>query len=121
VCLCDSRGAARVWVWVWRLCRVVGEASVLFCAPRARTPPPALVFWFPSAELTNWDDYSLTIIDPKPERPQQCVTADPDNTLCQLVGDYTLNLNNLSSKAMFPHIAEKCPSEAPNYIKPANC
>lgn len=73
------------------------------------------------AELTNWDDYVLTILDPTPTRPQQCVNADPDNVLCQLVGDYTLSLNDYSTKAMYPHMAEKCPSEAPQYLKPANC
>jgi len=73
------------------------------------------------AELTNWDDYSLKIFDSVTARPPQCVAADPNNALCQLEGEYTLVLNNYNSKAPYAHIAERCPSEAPNYNKPANC
>lgn len=73
------------------------------------------------AELTNWDDYSLTIMDSTSPRPPQCVTADPNNQLCQLLGEYTLNLDDYSTKKMFPWIAQSCPSLPPNYEKPANC
>eukprot|EP00301_Raphidiophrys_heterophryoidea_P018984 c3973_g1_i1.p1 GENE.c3973_g1_i1~~c3973_g1_i1.p1 ORF type:complete len:594 (+),score=163.66 c3973_g1_i1:45-1826(+) len=72
-------------------------------------------------ELTNWDDYSMLVFDPDYVRPQACVDADPDNNVCQLLGDYTLLVNNYNSKAPFPHIAEKCPSLPPNYDKPADC
>lgn len=74
------------------------------------------------AELTNWDDYSLQIFDPHyDQRPKVCRDADPDNKNCQIVGNYTVMLNNYNSKPFYPHIAEKCPSLAPNYEKPANC
>jgi len=72
-------------------------------------------------ELTNWDDYALTIFDSSYVRPQECVTADPNNQACQILGEYTLNLNNYDSKAPYKHMAEHCPSFAPNYTKPANC
>lgn len=72
-------------------------------------------------ELTNWDDYALTILDPHPDRPQACINADPKNPLCQIVGEYTLELNQLSTKQPFAHMAEHCPSKCPNYTKPANC
>ncbi|CAE7848699.1 unnamed protein product [Symbiodinium sp. KB8] len=70
-------------------------------------------------ELTNWDDYALDMFDTS--RPEVCQQADPDNQLCQIMGKYTLNLNNLNSKAPYAHMAEHCPSEAPLYTKPANC
>jgi len=73
------------------------------------------------AELTNWDDYALTILDPKPARPNACVQADPANPLCQLEGEYSLVLNNYATKAPYAHMAEKCPSEPPAYKKPADC
>jgi len=72
------------------------------------------------AEQTNYDDYVRNFLD-TPTRPQQCVTADPDNQLCQLLGDYTLNLNDYATLAPYPHMDEKCPSEAPDYKRPANC
>jgi len=73
------------------------------------------------AELTNWDDYALTIFDKNYVRPQQCVYADPNNQACQLLGKHTLNLNNYLSKDPYAHMAEHCPSLAPNYTKPNNC
>jgi len=73
------------------------------------------------AEFTNWDDYSLKIYSTDP-RPDVCVTADPNNQVCQLMGDYKLILNNYDTKAEYAHMAEHCPSEAQNnYTKPANC
>jgi len=73
------------------------------------------------AELTNWDDYSLTILEPPATRPPQCVAADPNNQLCQIGGAYTLELNDLHSKDMYPHIAENCPTIPPLYTKPPTC
>jgi len=72
-------------------------------------------------EFTNWDAYVLDILAVPTSRPQQCVEADPDNQLCQLMGDYTLNLNNYGTKPLYAHIAETCPSFAPQYKKPNNC
>lgn len=73
------------------------------------------------AELTNWDDYSLQIFDTTSPRPAQCVAADPNNQLCQLEGEYTLELNNYNTKVPYPHIAEHCPSLPPDYKKPSDC
>jgi len=73
------------------------------------------------AEFTNWDDYSLKIFDLDTARPQVCVDADPKNQLCQIMGAYTLNLNDYNTKGEYPHMCENCPSMAPNYTKPANC
>jgi len=76
------------------------------------------------AEFTNWDDYSLDIFKTPSttDRPPQCVSADPNNSLCQLMGNYVLTLNNYDSKDEYPHMAEACPSQAQNnYTKPANC
>lgn len=73
------------------------------------------------AELTNWDDYSLTILDPNPTRPAQCVAADPDNVLCQLEGQYKLSLNDYSSKKPYPHMAERCGGNPPKYQRDDTC
>jgi len=75
---------------------------------------------FNCAEMTNWDDYSLNLFDTGP-RPQACVTADPQNTNCQLEGAYTLLLNNYNQFTPYEHMRETCPSMAPDYKKPAGC
>jgi len=71
-------------------------------------------------EQTNWDDYAMSFFDPNP-RPQPCVSADPNNQLCQLEGKFALNLNNFSTKKPYPKYGEKCPSLAPDYKKPDGC
>jgi hypothetical protein len=72
-------------------------------------------------ELTNYDDYILQILQPDTPRPAQCVAADPDNTLCQIEGQYTLHLNDFATKQPYAHMAETCPSQAPNYTRPNDC
>jgi hypothetical protein len=73
------------------------------------------------AELTNWDDYVLTLFDTTTPRPPQCVSADPNNQCCQIMGDYTLVLNNYDTKDPYPYMGQTCPSMAPDYEKPDNC
>lgn len=57
-------------------------------------------------ELTNWDDYSLNILQ-KDYR--------------QIIGDYTLKLNDYGTKTPYSHLAETCPSLAPDYIRSSTC
>ena len=74
-------------------------------------------------EFTNFDDYGLTFFDVNAtnDRPEICKKADPDNPLCQLMGEYTLLLENWNTIAPHAHMAETCPSEAPDYQRPPNC
>jgi len=78
---------------------------------------------FQASEFTNWDAYSLNIFDPNwaQNRPQECKNADPDLPYCQLLGDFRLTLPGYNTFAPFPNMREHCPSEAPDYLKPANC
>lgn len=39
----------------------------------------------------------------------------------QIVGTYSLDLNNFHTKDPYAHMAETCPSLAPDYKKPADC
>lgn len=57
-------------------------------------------------ELTNLDDYSLSIFEDK---------------FTQIMGKYTLNLNRYNSKVPFSHMAEMCPSKGPDYIQDPTC
>jgi len=61
-------------------------------------------------EFMTWDVLSLQIFDSNFQRPKECVEADPDSNLCQLLGDYTLPIKDFNSKAPFKHMNEKCPN-----------
>lgn len=73
------------------------------------------------AELTNFDDYHLNILDPEPKRPADCVSADPTNPLCQITGEYTLVLNKYATVTPYANMAEHCPSLPPLYERPTDC
>lgn len=73
------------------------------------------------AELGNFDAYTLNVLDPKPQRPQICKDADPDNDLCQITGKYTLNLKHLGATEPYKHMFEKCSSLPPLYKRAAGC
>ncbi|CAM9245514.1 unnamed protein product [Ectocarpus fasciculatus] len=61
---------------------------------------------FNCGEMTNWDDYALDIFE---------------DSYSQILGRYTLSLNNFHSKSPYPHMAETCASLAPEYAKDAKC
>ena len=73
------------------------------------------------AEFVNEDVYQLNVFDDPANRPEACKQADPDNQVCQLMGEMTLNLNMYNSRPMLAHMAEHCPSLAPDYERPAGC
>jgi len=74
-----------------------------------------------ATEFTNWDAYSLNIFNSNYQRPTQCQVADPDLPFCQLLGEYRMHLPQYNTVTPFAHMREKCPSEAPDYIKPQYC
>jgi hypothetical protein len=69
------------------------------------------------------DVYQLNIFDKsyKDKRPQVCQDADPDLEYCQIMGKYQIVLNNYSTIEPYTHMNEKCPSIAPDYIRPDGC
>eukprot|EP00441_Pelagodinium_beii_P037093 CAMPEP_0197640308 /NCGR_PEP_ID=MMETSP1338-20131121/14644_1 /TAXON_ID=43686 ORGANISM="Pelagodinium beii, Strain RCC1491" /NCGR_SAMPLE_ID=MMETSP1338 /ASSEMBLY_ACC=CAM_ASM_000754 /LENGTH=604 /DNA_ID=CAMNT_0043213145 /DNA_START=37 /DNA_END=1851 /DNA_ORIENTATION=- len=79
------------------------------------------------AEFTNWDAYGLKLFDADwpSKRPQVCKDNDPDNDHCQLSGRYSLKLKTprytWNERDLVPHLAERCPSLAPKYDRPADC
>jgi hypothetical protein len=50
--------------------------------------------------------YALTILSDTPK---------------QIIGDYTLTLNDYHVKAPYAHMAETCPSLPPDYTRDATC
>merc|ERR1712070_1370213 len=78
-------------------------------------------------EFTNWDAWGLKFFDPdaKEKRSDACKAADPDNELCQLSGYYKMHLRTpmywWNERPLVAHMAERCPSMAPHYVRPADC
>lgn len=66
-------------------------------------------------EFTNWDVYSLDFFQTNPVRPEVCVKADPDNSLCQITGAYSLELNLHGTVPAYAHMREHCGGLAPAY------
>lgn len=58
------------------------------------------------AEMTNVDDYSLTIFE---------------DTYQQILGRWTLTLNKYHTKTPYEHMAETCASLPPNYEQDPHC
>lgn len=57
-------------------------------------------------EFTNYDDYALTYVQ---------------ETYTQIIGDYSLNLNDYRTREPYAHMAEHCGSKAPDYEKEPGC
>lgn len=76
-------------------------------------------------EQTTWDIVSAALYDVKrigANRPPSCVEADPDNELCQLMGDWTLRaLPDFNSRGLYANMGNACPSKAPAFMRPSNC
>lgn len=91
--------------------------EIIFCAGSTElTPASWLLFSVPP----HRDDYALNILD-APARPAECVAADPENPLCQIEGEYTVELNDFATKTPYANMAQKCPSKPPKYDKPSDC
>lgn len=73
------------------------------------------------AEQTNLDDYHLNMLNPTPQRPADCIAADPTNPLCQLTGDYTLVLNDYATITPYANMSESCASLPPKYYRAPGC
>ena len=76
-------------------------------------------------EQTIWDIASMNIFDRSrigAGRPAMCQQADPDNTLCQISGEYTFHLKpDLNTRRLYKKMGEKCSSLAPDYIRRPGC
>ena len=74
--------------------------------------------------------YRLNIYDENSaeNRPDTCKQRDPDNPLCQVLGDYSLRLDSqpgvlprYNYVPLHPDFGSQCPSEAPEYLAPIDC
>lgn len=74
-----------------------------------------------ATEFGPRDVYTLNVYDLVTPRPEACVTADPDSPFCQLLGKYRMVLPDYGTLAPYEHMAEHCPSVAPEYFRPDGC
>lgn len=73
-------------------------------------------------EDTNWDVYALNFFNDDPtQRPAICQQADPGSPYCYVMGAYTIDLKGFNTVTPYPHMAEHCSAQWPNYTRPANC
>eukprot|EP00929_Paragymnodinium_shiwhaense_P028623 TRINITY_DN16561_c0_g1_i1.p1 TRINITY_DN16561_c0_g1~~TRINITY_DN16561_c0_g1_i1.p1 ORF type:complete len:691 (-),score=165.32 TRINITY_DN16561_c0_g1_i1:431-2404(-) len=76
---------------------------------------------FNCVEQTNIDIYDLEVVQAPEQRPPQCVEADPENELCQLMGKQKLLLPKVGTRKMYKHMQDHCPTEPPLYERPDDC
>ncbi|CAJ1334007.1 unnamed protein product [Effrenium voratum] len=76
---------------------------------------------FSCTEQTNIDIYGLNVLEAPKKRAAACIAADPNNTLCQLTGDYEMHLPKVGQRSMYRHMQEKCPTQPPLYERPDTC
>ena len=76
-----------------------------------------------AVEFTPKDAYQLDIFNKNwaDERPQACKDADPESHFCQLLGKYRYTFPGFSSIKPYAHMNERCPSIAPEFIRPDGC
>ena len=63
-----------------------------------------------------------TAIFADPElRPDECKEVDPDNTNCQLMGKFKVELNDYNSKPLKAGMGELCEGHNPDYNRGSSC
>ena len=75
-----------------------------------------------STEFTPRDLYTLAFFNTNgAERPQACVEADPSLPHCQIMGRFRMEFPGYSTIKPYSHMAENCPTIAPDYYRPDGC
>lgn len=67
------------------------------------------------------DVYQVDFFNKNPTRPQQCIDADPNQPWCQLLGKYRMTFPGFSTIKPYAHMNDKCPSIAPDFVRPDGC
>ena len=66
-------------------------------------------------EFTPYDVYKLKIFDEAYPFPPECSGKGQSSQVCQLMGKYTLHLNDYNTVDLHSHMAQTCPSFPPKY------
>jgi hypothetical protein len=77
------------------------------------------------AEQTLWGVFSMDLFDSNKtftNRPAVCQQADPNNQLCQLMGNFTFHLKpDFNTRPPYKWMGNYCPSKGPDYFRPERC
>jgi len=74
-----------------------------------------------ATEFTPRDIYQTVFIDPTPVIPESCKSMDPVNPYCQIMGKYRMTFPGISTISPYNNMNDYCPSQPPEYFRPAGC
>lgn len=74
-----------------------------------------------ATEFTPRDVYTLDVFEKDWKKPQECHDNDPELPYCQIMGRWKMDLPGYNSIPPYSHMAERCPSQAPDYFRPHGC
>lgn len=63
-----------------------------------------------ATEFTPKDVYQIKFFDENFVVPDQCKINDPDLPYCQIMGKFTMRLDNFNTVEPYSHMNERCPS-----------
>lgn len=72
-------------------------------------------------EMTPKDVYTLSIFDINFDVPLKCLKNDPSLPYCQIMGNKLMELPNYATIEPYPHMAERCPTMTPDFLRPDGC
>lgn len=71
--------------------------------------------------MTPRDVYTLNIYDINWKVPAKCKVNDPSLPYCQIMGGHLMELPGYATIEPYPHMAERCPTMTPDFIRPDGC
>ncbi|CAK68862.1 unnamed protein product (macronuclear) [Paramecium tetraurelia] len=74
-----------------------------------------------ATEFTPKDVYQMNFFDKNYVVPKKCKDNDPDLPYCQIMGTHRMELEGYNTIDPYEHMNERCPSQAPDYKRPADC
>ena len=67
------------------------------------------------------DVYQVDFFNKSYDFPQACTDADGKQQWCQILGKYRMTFPGFSSIEQYPNMNDKCPSVAPDFVRPDGC
>ena len=75
-----------------------------------------------SHEFTPRDVYMIQLYNSDPKSlPDLCQKNDPGQGFCQLKGNFKIDTALYNSVKPYSHMNDRCPSLAPQFLRPSNC
>ena len=117
----DLMAEVEVEGWIYEGLTNDGRAYVCSAFVAALWQAAGLLHNINSPELAPKDVYTINVFDLNYQRPAACQAADPDQPFCQILGKYRMTFPGYSTIEPYEHMAEHCPTMAPDYFRPDGC